>query len=262
MTTLKNILIGITAILLISSCAVVRQGEVGVKRKLGKLDPKTMESGARLFNPLTTTVIKIPIRTVNVEIQSNLPSKEGLNVQSVISILYHIKKENASEIIENIGTNYEEVVIKSVFRSASADVCSRFYAKDMHTIKRAEIEDEIKTRMQDLLASRGFEIEAVLLKTIQLPPGLYMAVEDKLEAEQEAQRMEFVLQRERLEADRRKVEAEGIRDAQKILQEGISPQIIQWQSIEAFKELAKSPGSRVIITDGKAPFLIEPEGGN
>lgn len=262
MTTLKNIFINIIAVIFISSCAVVRQGEVGVKRKMGKLDPKTMESGATVFNPLTTTVIKIPIRTVNVEIQSNLPSKEGLNVQSIISILYHIKKENAAEIIENIGTNYEEVVIKSVFRSASADVCSRFYAKDMHTIKRAEIEEEIKTRMQDLLASRGFEIEAVLLKTIQLPPGLYMAVEDKLEAEQEAQRMEFVLQRERLEADRRKVEAEGIRDAQKILQEGISPQIIQWQSIEAFKELAKSPGSRVIITDGKAPFLIDPQGGN
>ena len=258
-----NIITGILFVLFISSCAVVRQGEVGVKRKFGKLNPKTMEPGARLFNPFTSTVLKLPIRTVNVEIQSNLPSKEGLNVQSIISILYHIRKDEAPNIIENIGTNYEEVVIKSVFRSASADVCSRFFAKDMHTIKRAEIEEEIKTRMQSLLSERGFEIEAVLLKTIQLPPGLYMAVEDKLEAEQEAQRMEFVLQRERLEAQRRKVEAEGIRDAQKILQEGISPQIIQWQSIEAFKELANSPGSRVIITDGKTPFLINPsEGGN
>ena len=248
--------------MLASSCAVVRQGEVGVKRKLGKLNPKTIEPGARMFNPLTSTVIKLPIRTVNVEIQSNLPSKEGLNVQSVISILYHIRKEEAANIIENIGTNYEEVVIKSVFRSASADVCSRFFAKDMHTVKRAEIEEEIKTRMQSLLRERGFEIEAVLLKNIQLPPGLYMAVENKLEAEQEAQRMEFVLQRERMEAQRRKVEAEGIRDAQKILQEGINPQIIQWQSIEAFKELANSPGTRVIITDGTAPFLVDPQGGN
>jgi len=262
---MKNLKYGLYSLILIviaSSCAVVRQGEVGVKRKLGKLNPNTIEAGAKVFNPLTTTIIKLPIRTVNVEIQSNLPSKEGLNVQSVISILYHIRKEKASSIIENIGTDYEEVVIKSVFRSASADVCSRFFAKDMHTSKRAEIEQEIRTRMQELLEPRGFEIEAVLLKTIQLPPGLYMAVEDKLEAEQEAQRMEFVLQRERMEAQRRKVEAEGIRDAQMILQEGINPQIIQWQSIEAFKELAKSPGSRVIITDGKTPFLIEPEGSN
>ena len=130
----------------------------------------------------------------------------------------------------------------------------------MHTSKRALIENEIKNRMDELLEARGFDVEAVLLKTIQLPSGLAMAVESKLEAEQEAQRMEFVLQRERMEAQRRKVEAEGIRDAQKILQEGISPQIIQWQSIEAFKELANTPGSRVIITNGNAPFLIEPNG--
>ena len=251
---------GLAVVLFMASCAVVRQGEVGVKRKMGVLDPNIIEPGASMFNPLTTTIIKLPIRTVNVEIQSKLPSKEGLNVQSVISILYHIKPENAADIIENIGTNYERVVIRSVFRSASADVCSRFFAKDMHTSKRAEIEEEIRNRMQSLLSSRGFEIEAVLLKTIQLPNGLALAVEDKLEAEQEAQRMEFVLQRERMEAQRRKVEAEGIRDAQKILQEGINPQIIQWQSIEAFKELAKSPGSRVIITDGEAPFLIDPNG--
>lgn len=262
MKILKFCLLSLVTIILASSCAVIRQGEVGVKRRMGKLDPTTIEPGAKAFNPLTTTVIRLPIRTVNVEIQSNLPSKEGLNVRSVISILYHIKKENAADIIENIGTNYEEVVIKSVFRSASADVCSQFFAKDMHTIKRAEIEREIQARMQSLLSDRGFEIEAVLLKTIQLPPGLYMAVENKLEAEQEAQRMEFVLQREKLEAQRRKLEAEGIRDAQQILQEGISPQIIQWQSIEAFKELANSPGTRVIITDGKAPFLIADPGGN
>ena len=260
MKTLKYSLLSLATIILVSSCAVIRQGEVGVKRKYGKLDDRIMTPGASVFNPLTTTIIKMPIRTVNVEIQSNLPSKEGLNVKSTISILYHIRKENAADIVENIGTNYEEVVIKSVFRSASADVCSRFFAKDMHTVKRAEIEDEIRARMQDLLSERGFDIEAVLLKNIQLPPGLYMAVENKLEAEQEAQRMEFVLQRERMEAQRRKVEAEGIRDAQMILQEGINPQIIQWQSIEAFKALANSPGSRVIITDGNAPFLIEDPG--
>jgi len=171
MKLLKYSFLSIVILLFVSSCAVVRQGEVGVKRKFGKLNEKVMEPGASVYNPFTTTIIKMPIRTVNVEIQSNLPSKEGLNVRSVISILYHIKKDNAADIIENIGTNYEEVVIKSVFRSASADVCSRFFAKDMHTIKRAEIEEDIRIRMQSLLSDRGFEIEAVLLKTIQLPAG-------------------------------------------------------------------------------------------
>ena len=260
MKSLKYFLFSICVAFIMSSCAIIRQGEVGVKRTLGKLSPRTIEPGAKAFNPLTTTIIKLPVRTVNIEIESNLPSKEGLNVRSVISILYHIEPSKASSIIENIGTNYEEVLITSVFRSASADVCSRFYAKDMHTSKRAEIEEEIKDRMDKLLEERGFDIEAVLLKTIQLPIGLAQAVENKLEAEQEAQRMEFVLQRERMEAQRRKVEAEGIRDAQKILQEGINPEIIQWQSIEAFKQLSSSPGTRVIITDGQAPFLIQPEG--
>jgi len=253
----RNIFITISTILILSSCAVIRQGEVGVKRKLGKLDPQTYGPGSVGYNPFTSKVIRLPVRTVNIEIASNLPSKEGLNVNSVISILYRIKEDYAARIVENIGTNYEDVVITSVFRSASADVCSRFFAKDMHTSKRAIIEKEIQVRMSELLADRGFEIEAVLLKTIQLPAGLARAVEEKLEAEQDAQRMEFLLQRERLEAQRKIVEAEGIRDAQKILQEGISPQIIQWQSIEAFKKLSDSPNSKIIITNGKAPFLIE-----
>ena len=246
-------------LLLTSSCTIIKQGEVGVKRSLGKLKQHVIEPGPAVFNPFVSRVIKLPVRTINIEISSNLPSKEGVNVGSVISILYHIQKDYAPSIIENIGKDYEDVVIKSVFRSASADVCSRFFAKDMHTAKRAQIESEIQARMTELLEGRGFAIEAVLLKNIQLPPGLYRAVEEKLEAEQDAQRMEFLLQKERLEAQRRKVEAEGIRDAQVILQQGISDEIIKWQSIEAFKTLSTSPNTKIIITDGKTPFLIPSE---
>lgn len=262
MRTVKNISFILGLCIMLGSCAVVRQGEVGVKRKMGKLQPEILGPGAIGFNPFLSTIIKLPVRTVNIEITSNLPSKEGLNVNSEISILYRLDPIKAPSILENIGINYEDVVIKSVFRSASADVCSRFFAKDMHTSKRAQIEMEIQQRMIELLANRGFEIEAVLLKTIQLPMGLARAVEEKLEAEQDAQRMEFLLQRERLEAQRRMVEAEGIRDAQKILQEGISPEIIKWQSIEAFKQLSNSNNSKIIITNGEAPFLITQDGGN
>ena len=181
-----------------------------------------------------------------------------MNVGSVISILYRIEADKAASIIENIGMNYEEVLITSVFRSSAADVCSRFFAKDMHTAQRANIEIEIANQMRTILKNRGFEIEAVLLKTIQLPAGLARAVEEKLEAEQDAQRMEFLLQRERLEAQRKLVEAQGIRDAQKIISEGLNDQIIKWQSLEVFKELSKSPNSKIIMTNGSAPFLIEP----
>ncbi len=251
----------IIATILFTSCSVIRQGEVGVKRKLGKLQDRVIEPGAIVYNPLLTTIIKLPVRTVNIEITSNLPSKEGLNVGAIISILYRINQTEAPSIIENIGTDYENVVIKSVFRSASADVCSRFFAKDMHTVKRAEIEQQIANRMSDLLKERGFEIEAVLLKTIQLPAGLANAVEEKLEAEQDAQRMEFLLQRERLEAERKLVEAKGTRDAQKVLSEGINKEILEWQMIEAFKELSTSPNAKIIITDGNNTPILMP-GGN
>ena len=181
-----------------SSCAVIiRPGQVGVKQRLGKLTGTPKSQGIMLLNPFTTTIVKIPTRTVNKEVKLNLPSKEGLNVASEISILYHVKPDRAMSIINEVGRNYEQVLILSTFRSASADVCARFYAKDMHSGKRAVIEDEIKKQMAILLKDRGFVIESVLLKSIKLPNGLYAAIESKLRAEQQAQQMEFVLQREK-----------------------------------------------------------------
>ena len=165
----------------------------------------------------------------------------------------------ATKVVEEVGLNYEDVVILSVFRSAAADVCSRFLAKDMYTAGRLEIEKQIRAQMETILQPRGFEIENVLMKSIQLPNGLVQAIEDKLEAEQNAQQMTFELQREELEAQRRIIEAKGIRDAQQIIEAGLSDRIIKWQTIEAFRSLASSPGSRLIITDGKAPLLINEE---
>lgn len=244
--------------MLLSGCVVVRQGEVGVKRRLGKLTQQTIQPGLMFINPFLALVIKMPISTMNMEITSNLPSKEGLNVSSVISILYRIEPAKAAHIIENIGLQYEAIVINSVFRSAAADVCSRFFAKDMHSSQRAVIEKEITDRMAQLIQDRGLIIEAVLLKSIQLPPGLARAVEEKLEAEQDAERMEFLLDREKREALRKLIEAQGVRDAQKVIAEGLSERIIEWQSIEAFRELARSPNTKIIMTDGRTPLLIDP----
>lgn len=255
---MKTRIIGILFLAtVLTGCSIVRQGEVGVKRKLGKLAPTIIQPGVVSINPFTTMVIKMPISTMNMEITANLPSKEGLNVNAVISILYRIEPTKAPFIIENIGLNYENVVISSVFRSAAADVCSRFFAKDMHSSQRAVIEKEITDQMARLIHDRGLIVEAVLLKSIQLPAGLARAVEEKLEAEQDAQRMEFLLDREKREAQRKMIEAQGIRDAQKIIAEGLSERIIEWQSIEAFRELAKSNNAKLIITDGKAPMLID-----
>jgi regulator of protease activity HflC (stomatin/prohibitin superfamily) len=126
----------------------------------------------------------------------------------------------------------------------------------MHSSQRSIIEAEITTRMSELLTPRGFEIEAVLMKNISLPSGLARAVEEKLEAEQIAQRMEFMLDREKLEAQRKIIEAKGVRDSQKIISEGLSDKIIKWQSIEAFRELSKSPNAKIIMTNGESPMMI------
>ena len=160
------------------------------------------------------------------------------------------------EVINDPGLNFEPI-IANIFRSAAADVCARYNAKDMHSGMRASIEGAIAERMSEVLVNRGIIIEEVLLKSIRLPQALSMSIEQKLQAEQDALRMKFVLDQEKLEAERKLIEAKGTRDAQKILAEGLTKQILEFKSIEAFIELAKSQNSKVIITDGKTPYLIE-----
>jgi len=242
----------------VSSCAVVRPGDVGVRRTIGKLKPGVLQTGPHLFNPFTTKVIKLPIRIVNMTMQETLPSKEGIMVSADISILYRINPEYVHYIISNIGyQTYEQTVIMSVFKSAAPNITSNYLAKDLYTVQRNEIQKDIADHMTEILESKGFIIESVLLKDIQLPPKLQQSIESKLQAEQEAQRMEFVLQKEQKEAQRKVIEAQGYTNAQKILTESLNPMIIEWKSIEAFQALSQSPNTKVIVTDGKTPFMIQ-----
>lgn len=278
--------------LLFSSCARIIQGEVGVKRRFGKVGKKIIPPGLVVFNPFFTRVIKVPIRTVNLEISTGLPSKEGLTIKSEISILYRIKSKDAIDVLENIGLDFEEVIILPVFRSASADVCARFMAKDMHSAERSKIEREIRDQMMATLEPRGFIIEAVLMKNITLPAGLSKAIEDKLQAEQDAQRMEFILQRESKDAERKVIEAEGakqiaiikaegqkqsqiitaegekaarvieaqgIKEANELMNASLTPTVLKYKAIEAYKDLTGSNNAKVIISDGKTPILGLPD---
>ena len=127
---------------LMNNCAVIRPGEVGIKQRLGKLSKEVVKEGTVAFNPITTKVIKQSTKTQNIRLRLNLPSKEGLSIQSEISILYRLEEEMVASILENLGKNYEPIVT-SVFRSAASDVCARFFAKDMHSGMRSKIESEI-----------------------------------------------------------------------------------------------------------------------
>jgi prohibitin 1 len=274
------------------SCTIIRQDEVGVKRRLGRITDKVYGPGPVFFNPFFSVIIKTPIRTINLATTQGLPSREGLTVNAEISILYRLKNEQFVKVMREVGLNFEDVLIFPVFRSASADICARFDAKDMHSSKRSMIEKEIKERMMEVLSDKGFEIEAVLMKSISLPPMLAKAIEEKMSAEQDAQRMEFLKDKEKRDAERRAIqaqgdkqamiisaeaqkekmeiesrgkanslvlEAEGQKKANDLLNQNITPNILKMKSIEAFEALSKSGNSKIIITDGKTPFMSLPD---
>jgi prohibitin 1 len=275
-------------VLLFSNCAIVMPDEVGVKRRFGRIVDDVRPSGMVGFNPLTTTVVTVHIRTMNLAIIENLPSKEGLTIRSESSILYRIQPKAVPQILKETGMNYEEMLILPVFRSAASDVCSKYDAKDMHSAKRAEIEEEIRKRLVQVCEPKGFIIEAVLLKSIALPPGLSKSIEAKLEAEQEALRMQFILDRQKQEAQRQIIDAEGAKEIARIQAEGkknaaiidaeakaksteieaagiknanelinmsLTPGVLKLRQIEAFQQLSKSPNTKTIITDGKTPMV-------
>jgi prohibitin 1 len=242
----------------ISSCRVVRQGEFGVKRKLGKYNDGVYTSGLRVFNPFTSKIITISSQTENIEVSINIPSREGLTIQSEVSILYKVRGKDAPNLLRNVGLDYEETIILPVFRSAVADVTSKYYAKDMHSGNRAEIEVAIRELMMKTLDEKGIIVESVLLKSIMLPKNLTKAIEDKLEAEQQAQRMEFILAQERQEAERKRIAATATRDANKIIAEGLTQEILQFKALEAWLQLSQSPNSKVIITNGTVPMMLNP----
>lgn len=245
-----------TLMLMTTACAIVAPGERGVISSLGSLSEESYPPGPVFYNPLLQEVVTVPVRTTNVEERLNLPSREGLTIEAEISILYRIRADAVRSVMDSIGPSYERGVILTTFRSAAANISSQHNAKDMHSGERAIIEGEITAQMNESLRPRGFEIETVLLKSIVLPPTLARAIEMKLAAEQDAQRMQFILQREQQEAERRVTEAKGIRDAQRIVNEGLTPLLIKYQSLETFRALATSPNAKVIITDGKAPLLL------
>lgn len=253
---LKSVALMSSVVMLMSSCTVVRQGEVGVKRTLGKYNDQIYTSGLRGYNPLTSTFIKVSSQTTNLEVQVDIPSKEGLTIRAEVSILYNIEPRKAPDILRNLGIGYESSVILPVFRSAVADISSKYFAKDMHSGNRAEIEKSIRDLMMQTTKEKGILVESVLLKSIQLPRTLSKAIEEKLESEQQAQRMEFVLQSARREAERKIIEAQGVRDANKIISEGLTDKILQFKNIEAWLKLSESNNAKVIITNGSTPVML------
>ncbi len=253
----KIIYLGCVALVLsIVSCRVVRPGEIGIKQTLGKMHGGSRQPGSVVFNPFTTRVVKINTRIVESFQTLPLPTKEGLSVSAEISLLYHIKPEEASNVYQKFGTNYQEVMVLSNFRATAREISARFYAKDLYATERQKVEKAIADELRLHIEQYGFIVDAVLLKDIVLPPQIMQAIESKVYAEQDALKMDFVIQKQKKEAERQRIEAEGTKAAQDILSQSLNEKILEYARIKMYEALMSSGNTKVIITDGKTPVFM------
>ena len=239
----------ILAAVLFSMVKIVPPGHVGVLILFGKVQGSVSE-GLHLVNPLVSMEL-MNVRTQEIFEHAEAPSREGLNIVLEVSCLYHLNPQEAVTVYRQIGPNYRDIVVKPQFRSAIRGVTVRHDAKDLYTSSREMITNEIFEGLVTDLNKRGIEVENILLRRIQLPASVVEAINSKLAAEQEAQRMRFVLAKEEQEAERKRIEAQGIQNFQRIVSQGISDQLLRWKGIEATSHLAESSNSKVVIIGGK-----------
>jgi prohibitin 1 len=242
-------MIGINVALLIAlmQCfTIIPAGHTGVIDFLGYVSDITLKPGVNMVNPMAN-VEKMSIQTQELKEVMSVPSKEGLSVNLEISLLFKLDSEKANDIYKTVGPNYTEIILVPQFRSVVRGVTARYEAKALYTASREKLASEILSELENLVGPRGIIVEQAPLRQIQLPERLTKSIEEKLQAEQESQRMEFILTREKQEADRKRIEAKGIADFQEIVSKGISEQLLKWKGIEATEKLASSQNTKVVI---------------
>lgn len=241
-------IVGVVALLAaIGSClTVVPAGHVGVVDFFGTVSPNTLKAGINLVNPLAN-VIKFSVKTQEIKETMQVPSKEGLTVQLEVSALYHLNPEKAAEVYKTIGPNYAQIILEPQFRSVSRGVTAGYEAKALYTSERELLANQIQEHLAKMVEPRGITVESTPLRQVGLPAGLSESIEAKLRSEQESQRMEFVLTKEKQEAERKRIEAQGVADFQKIVAQGLSDQYLRWKGIEATEKLAGSQNAKMVI---------------
>ncbi|HZW93406.1 MAG TPA: prohibitin family protein [Candidatus Eremiobacteraceae bacterium] len=233
-------------ILLFSCVTRVGTGHVGVLTLFGKVTGETLGEGIHVINPLKTNN-ELSVQTQTLKESANVPSSEGLMMSLDTSLIYHLNPDRASEVFQKIGADYENVVVEPTLRSAIREATASHTANALYTGEREMVGKQIYDQVSAQLNQRGLTVENVLLRDIQLPATLKAAIEAKQQAEQESLAMNFRLQKETQEAQRKRIEAAGVRDFQQIVAQGITPSLLEWKGIEATENLAKSPNSKVVV---------------
>ncbi len=228
------------------SITSIPAGHVGLKDFFGNVSDTTLPAGIHLVNPLLK-IHKMSIRTQEVTEEANVPSKEGLSVHLAVSLLFSLDPQKAAQVYKTIGPNYMQVVVVPQLRSVIRGVTASYEAKALYTSEREAIANEMFSHLQPPLLERGMTVEKVLLRSATLPSILATAIEKKLEAEQQAEQMKFVLNKEQQEADRKRIEAQGIADFQRIVTTGLNDLFLRWKGIEATSKLADSQNSKVVV---------------
>jgi prohibitin 1 len=240
------ILFLVLAFLLLRSARIVPAGHVGIVDLFGNVQSEALPSGLHLVNPLAR-VHRMSVQTREAKETMDTPSSEGLIVHLDVSVLFHLDPIKAPEVYRTVGLEYERVLVVPNVRSAVREVTSSYEAKALYSAEREKMSADINRNILTAIEPRGVTVERMLLRDVALPPRLQQAIQEKLSAEQEASRMQFVLLKEKQEAERKKIEAEGISSFQKIVTEGINENLLKWKGIEATKELALSGNSKIVV---------------
>lgn len=261
----------ITLIGISTACVVqVGAGEIGVKVLFGKVQNDVMSSGLHFISPLLE-VQKMDIKTENYTMSGvhdegsksgddaiRVLTSDGLEVTIDLTVLYKVLPSDAPKLIRETGLDYTDKIVRPLTRTKIRDNAVYYEAVALYSTKRDEFQQRIFKSIDDDFKKRGLILEQLLVRNITLPQSVKTTIEQKISAEQEAQKMQFVLQKERQEADRKRVEAQGIADYQRIISESLSDKQLQYESIKAQLEIAKSPNAKVIIMGkSNSPVILD-----
>jgi regulator of protease activity HflC (stomatin/prohibitin superfamily) len=243
-----GLLVIVLGVVLLGSCSLttIDTGHVGVLTLFGQVTREQLPEGMHIINPLKA-VTKLSIRTQESKETAEVPSSEGLLIHLEASLLYRLEPAQATDVYQKIGRDYMDVVVSPNFRSVMRTVTAAHTASALYSDARESVAQQMLVEMRKIVQPRGIMIENVLLRDIKLPQTLKTSIEAKQQADQDAQRMNFVLQKERQEAERKRIEAQGISDFQRIVSQGISQPLLDWKGIEATIEIAKSPNAKVVV---------------
>jgi regulator of protease activity HflC (stomatin/prohibitin superfamily) len=245
-------------------------GKVGVKSLYGSVDSDVLESGLHIINPLLD-ITEFDIQTQNYTMSAvhgegsqegddaiRVLSNDGLEVVIDLTVLYRVIPTDAPKIFKNIGVDYTDKIVRPITRTRIRDNAVFYDAVALYSTKRNEFQERIFKSIESDFKSRGLVLEQLLIRNIDLPNSVKKSIESKINAEQDAQKMTFVLQKEKQEAERKRVEAQGIADYQRIISLGLTDKQLQYEQIKAQKELAASPNSKIIFMNGKgsAPVIL------